>query len=757
MTRRTLPVLGVALLVGANVVARTVAARALDAPWIAPDEFVYSLIGRTFWSTGGLTLFEGKTPFYGLYPLLTGAPLVLFGQARGLAVMQVTQVLVASLTIVVVYAWARRMTSTGWALAAAGMTAALPALAYTGLLMTESVFLVLVSLALWALARALVEPTIGRQAVMLAVILMAFMIRLQAVVFVPTVLLAVVVRALCARDARVIRRLVPALAVLGVATAIGLLVRSAGSGSPLGAYETAAQGDYDLGAALTWIGWHVADVSLLVVTVPVFAALLLLVQSIRGEEDDPDVQALLAVAISYGIVSVALVGVFASTYVGQLAERDLISVAPPLFVAFAVWLGRGLPRPQPTALFVAFLLATPMVLLPVRDLVTPAATPDALMLVPLLKIEEATSASTLELVWLIAVCALVALAALVPRRGAPALAALVVVTLAVTSVIAQRELDDRTHVDRAEVFGSSNPDWIDRNAPGRVAYLYANDPLWTGVWQIAFWNENVASVVAISGERSYGPVPGSTDADILEDGTLVTDGRRLRGGQAVVSPANIYVDGKRLASSRQAPDQAGLVLWEATDPLRLMLRVTRLPPERVTKDPFTVEVFGCDGGTLNVGFLARHNTTIGISVDAGGQSTLDVPGGKTVDATVRLPRQTDRRLCLVRFSPQGEVVVGGIRRSVPERGTGWAPEVVASLRTVDLPDLRAGYCLDGAFLNLAFRQPEYDRSMRAAVPANFVEGIGLTCDPPPPGYVRRGFAPATLGVVPNVNPYYSAR
>ena len=488
---------------------------------------------------------------------------------------------------------------------------------------------------------------------MLALVLLAFTIRLQAVVFVPAIMLAVGVQALCARDLRVIRRLVPSLAVLGLAAAIGLVVRSAGSGSPLGAYETADESDYDLGAALTWIGWHAADISLLVVTVPLFAALVLLVQAILRQEDDPDVQALVAVAVSYGVVSVVVVGVFASVTSDQLAERDLVSVTPPLFVAFAVWLGRGLPRPQPIALVI--------VAPPVQrrwcsyryETWSPRPRPLTRSCSCRRMIEEATSPGTLEVAWSIAVCALVALAALVPRRGAPVLAALVMASLVGASVVAQRELDRRTHTDRAQVFATSPTDWIDRAASAPVTYLYADDPLWTGVWQIAFWNPNVSSVVAISGDRFYGPVPGQTDVDILEDGTLVADGHRLAGGRAVVSPANMVVDGKRPRLQRTGARRAGLVLWQARDPLRLRLRTTQLSKERVTGMHFTVEVFECDGGSLKASFSARDSTTMEISVDGGGQSTLEVPGGKTAHATVRLPRQANSHLCLVAIRPEG--------------------------------------------------------------------------------------------------------
>jgi hypothetical protein len=39
--------------------------------------------------------------------------------------------------------------------------------------------------------------------------------------------------------------------------------------------------------------------------------------------------------------------------------------------------------------------------------------------------------------------------------------------------------------------------------------------------------------------------------------------------------------------------------------------------------------------------------------------------------------------------------------------------------------------------------------------ANFVDGTGLTCLPPPAGFVRKGFASASLGVPADTYPYYA--
>ena len=80
---------------------------------------------------------------------------------------------------------------------------------------------------------------------------------------------------------------------------------------------------------------------------------------------------------------------------------------------------------------------------------------------------------------------------------------------------------------------------------------------------------------------------------------------------------------------------------------------------------------------------------------------------------------------------------------------------------------RAGYCsapgnrspdgtplVPGTFLDLTVNDARTAGNYSGAVPASFVEGVGLTCAPPPPGYVRHGFAGAANQVAPGIYPYY---
>lgn len=69
--------------------------------------------------------------------------------------------------------------------------------------------------------------------------------------------------------------------------------------------------------------------------------------------------------------------------------------------------------------------------------------------------------------------------------------------------------------------------------------------------------------------------------------------------------------------------------------------------------------------------------------------------------------------------------------------------------------IRAGYCLNGVFENLLYDQPNTDPTWSKAVPAIFVQGTGLTCNPPPAGWTQHGFAGADLDLPPNMYALYA--
>ena len=82
-----------ALVVLCSALLRFATVRSFEAPWIAPDEMVYGLVGRAFWATGRFTLLGHDAAGYGLFPVLAGLPPALFGTSVGITVLQAVQAL----------------------------------------------------------------------------------------------------------------------------------------------------------------------------------------------------------------------------------------------------------------------------------------------------------------------------------------------------------------------------------------------------------------------------------------------------------------------------------------------------------------------------------------------------------------------------------------------------------------------------------------------------------------------------------------
>ncbi len=181
--------LAVAAVVVVSACARFAASLSFHAPWVTPDEMAYGLLGESLWETGRLTIRGTTVGYYSLvYPALVGGPLSLGGTASGIVALQATQALAMSLVAVPVFLWGRRLAGPGPGLAAAILSVLPPALAYSGLIMSEAAYYPAVAVALLLLARAVEHPTLFRLGVMLAVVTFAAAIRLQALVLLPVFL-----------------------------------------------------------------------------------------------------------------------------------------------------------------------------------------------------------------------------------------------------------------------------------------------------------------------------------------------------------------------------------------------------------------------------------------------------------------------------------------------------------------------------------------------------------------------------------------
>ena len=542
-----------AAMVAVSTVIRSVAARGVGSPWIAPDEIIYALLGRALYESGELSILGAETGFYSLlYPALVGLPLSIADAETGHRVLHVVQALVVSCTAIPVYLWGRALAGKGAALVAAALTLALPTLGYSALVMSEALFLPVATLALWSLARALEQPTAGRQALLALAVTAAIATRLQAVVLIPVVVTAVLVKAALDRDLLVVRRFAVALgAILTVTLAAAL---AAGSGA-FGAYSSAGEGSYDFVAAARFVGYHAAGVVLISGVVPFLALLLLWSTSIASRETPRALRAFVAVTLAY-IPWLALeVGIFASREVGHLAGRDLATAAPLTLLGFVVWLDRGAPRPQPLTAIIALATAAGLLVLPIRRLATVETIHDSFELIPL----ERLAPGSRELAFALAVAAAIALFTLLPRRAIALLVPIVFLSLVAVSTIAAREAARQSALRETALLGNL-PTWVDDAGLDGVAYLYAGEPRWTTVWQHLYWNRSIDEVWTLAGSAVPGPLP-QTAVFPRSDGRLASAAGPL-AAPAVIAPTNVTLVGEPVAQIRQQGMlAAGLVLW----------------------------------------------------------------------------------------------------------------------------------------------------------------------------------------------------
>ena len=606
-----------AVLVLASVVVRIVVGSRIPGLWIAPDEMIYGTLGRNLYEAGRLAVVpDGPTEIYSVvYPMLIGLPLAVLDTDTGYAVAKAIGAVTMSATAVPVYLWTRSLSTRGWAFVAAVAALALPGLVYTGLLMTEVAFAPIVVGVAWLTARVLLTPTLGYQALLVAAVLVAVATRLQAVALVPAIATAAVLYGVFERRPRLALRLFPTMAAFG-AVAVAWSVWRLRDGGPwtkvLGSYAAAGESGYEVGDAAKWIVFHLADIALLVAVFPLCAVTLLTIDVVRRRETDPAVRAYVAVAVALVAWFAIEVGVFASRHVGRLAERDLIALAPVLLIGFSVFLHRGAPRPRLTTAAVVLAVAAAVLALPVTELFTNHQIPDAPTTVPFVLLAE-RSERALEVAFYLGIGYALVAFALWPRRWAPALAVPVIAALSLASVAASRSFESRSRFDQQQLLGGQR-DWIDDVVDGPVAYVYSGESYWNGVWQQLFWNPSITRVYVLGKYGVPGPIP-QEHVSVRADGRLVrrTD-RTPVNARFVAAPVDVDVYGDRLVEVEQEglPDQRGLAVARAWQPLRLGSILTGVRRNGDMHEPGKLRVFACRGGTLFLTLLQKESERVEI-------------------------------------------------------------------------------------------------------------------------------------------------
>lgn len=585
--------LPVPLLLGAIVALTALVHAALAlrslAPWIVPDELIYSELAKSL-GAGGLPAVREEVTFaWGLgYPAVLAPIWAVFDDIEtAYATARVWNAVILASTAVPAYFFARRFTSEGYALTAAALSVSIPPLLYAGTLMTEVALYPTFALAVLAIVRAVEQPGVWTQAAALGSIGLACLVKsLASVLFVALVLAIVLFHLLETRagsaEGSLGRRMrayaVTWLAVGGLSlTAVAvLLMTGRRPGDMLGTYSTVLEHMRPLEVP-RWIVLHLAELDLAVAVIPLAASVIVVARALRvsGTRSER-----LYVAVVLPILSVWLVavGAFASVpfleefgypeNVERLQGRSTFMLAPLFFVGLVMWLRdrRGsLTLVAGVGVVVALLPAV----IPLDDFDRNVRF-QALSLVPWVESRD-------ELAWpssvLFATFVLGAIFVIAFRIRAPAafVIAPVVLVLAGTATAAHVSMYFAAESSRNNSTGLHGT-WVDR-AVGRkdVSVLWSEPPgkpfvdlaarhraLFVG----EFFNRSVGNVYELGSPLPY-DLPST---NVRLDGAYVidADGRSVELGELVLVPCNVRVVGEAVARN----DEVGASIIRVRAPLR---------------------------------------------------------------------------------------------------------------------------------------------------------------------------------------------
>lgn len=647
----------VAALVLGSTLVRFAAAQWFTTPWIAPDEMVYGLIGESLWSHGTMTVRGLPSPYYSvLTPALVGAPLAALDLESGVQWARLLQALAMSLVAVPTYLWARQLASTRWALAAAGLVLAAPALHYSGFLMTEPLTLTVVTAALLALARSLEQPSTWRYGVFLAWATAAAAVRLQALVLLPAFLAAALIDAAVARDRARLRPLLRlgALAV-GVTLVAGLIVVVSGgelsSERLLGAYTPLGDRPPIAAGRLDEIAWHAFDLAVLGLGLGALAIAALAARAIFGRDRDPALRAFVSVTLAYLALLVVQVGLFSASFVGHVAERYLVTALPLLAIGVCVWVARGAPREPLTVGVVWAVIVLGAAFIPLSQIVAPETLVNTLTPAPLAELgSEGTMRAAL--VGVAVAAGLIVLA--VPRRlqwiGVLVLGA----GLVALSVDSGRLVADESEREEAVAMGSAPRSWIDDGGLEGATLLATADRLWTATARTIFWNRGIDDVLRVAPATVPFP-PFSHAVELGEDGLLRDGNGTPVERPLVVAPTTYTLDGEKVLE-RPAGDSEtyGLNVWRISGPVRALMSTDGFLPNGDFGGAARVRVYSCPPGTLDVTILGKTGDTIFARVDGVVVSRLVTPAEDAVTHRIPAPPYADgTRSCVFELDNPG--------------------------------------------------------------------------------------------------------
>ena len=577
--------------------------RDMKAPFVFVDELIYSELAKSLADGQGYAVRELPASGYSLlYPALVAPAYWLFDAVpTAYTAAKSVGAVVMSLAAIPTFLIARRVVRPSLALLGAAIAVAVPSMAYTATITTESLFYPIALTVALLLLRYVERPGWLRLLALFVGLGVAFATRAQSVAFVPAIATTPLALALVRRRAAELRPFVPLYALLGGGAALVVAVQAARGLSPadlLGAYSIVGDGGYDARSVFHFWVWHLEELTVYAGILPVLA-LVLLRELSAGLP--PRLQEHIAATLSLVLWSTLAVAMFASRFASdRVQDRYLFFLVPLLVVALLAWVELGAPRPfvaTAGAVLVAFGL--PLIFPYTRFIGEPAKS-DTTGLLPLWTINEHLVLGEYWLTVALVGGGLVALFLLVPPRWAVAVPLTLLVLFAILSKPVWSGPHGFVQAGAGALFQGIrgvDRDWIDEAVPARDEVA----ALWTGhadrftVNMNEFFNRRVGHVYYVDQ-----PTPGGVGETKVVAGAngIYRDptGRTVRVPYALLD-GSVTPDGVVVARD----DELGTTLWRLTGPLSSRATVTGLYADGNWSGPaVTWRLLRCTPGAVTV-------------------------------------------------------------------------------------------------------------------------------------------------------------
>ena len=574
---------GVALVCLATVSAalRVVLGRQVHGPFVFMDELGYARMAQSFAQTGHFSLFgKGGLAYSPLYPVVLSPIYALTSSAQtAYESAKVVNAVLMSLAAFPVYGIARSILDRPRALGVAALSLAAPLMFYTGLEMSENLAYPLTLLAIWTMLRAVREPRLGNDALMLGAITLACAARLQLVALFPAAVTAILAVAFVRPEEpeqqrlRSVARAISAhrLVFASVAVAlVGVLFRTVQNGGALplaGRYSNVGSAHANPLHVLEIAFHHLAELDLALGVVPFVGALIAAYALVRfGFPRRALVFGAVATATTVWLLlevsfdAAAFDSSSAPAHPTQLTaslprihERYLIYLVPLFLVALVAALRAVRPRvPVRAILGAAFIAALLPAAIPFRDVINTSVVADSFGLEVFATVAHgaltAVSHATLVAVISASVLAFVSLYAFLRPRPSFAIVLTLLAFIVLSSFVRIRLIGTANGLTAPQ---PAQRDWVDRVVGnGSVALIGAPGASRVALLDATAGNESIARVYDVC-TQAFG-------SDFGEQ--KLAAGSAIRARYAVVA-ASMRVSGRVLARD----PEGRLVLVAPTD------------------------------------------------------------------------------------------------------------------------------------------------------------------------------------------------